>query len=223
MAQFSHPDFAGSGQWMLGGMTMVSDLFNHALKGRVDALCTELSNRLAAGLVVHEPVAWPASGAPGPLGQASTDWWPGDLRYPNSVGSQNGLRYAYFAQARRLAIEDAGRVTVYDTLDHQIGGFSQAQGAGPASLVLNSQYGSVNLTSLPVVGSVTPSDLAMRQPDAWPPLEPAPVFQAVASPQPPAAEADVLTLIERLADLRSRGILDDTEFAAKKAELLARL
>ena len=31
MAQFSHPEFGGSGQWMQGGMTMVSDLFNHAL------------------------------------------------------------------------------------------------------------------------------------------------------------------------------------------------
>jgi hypothetical protein len=29
---------------------------------------------------------------------------------------QNGVRYAYFAQARRLAIEIGGTVTVYDTL-----------------------------------------------------------------------------------------------------------
>src|SRR5882724_41649 len=50
MAQFSHPDFAGSGQWMRGGMIMVSDMFNNQLKGRVDSLCTELSN-----LVANEP------------------------------------------------------------------------------------------------------------------------------------------------------------------------
>src|SRR5580693_735887 len=50
MAQFSHPDFAGSGQWMRGGMTMVSDMFNNQLKGRVDSLCSELSN-----LVANEP------------------------------------------------------------------------------------------------------------------------------------------------------------------------
>jgi hypothetical protein len=38
MAQFNHPEFAGSGQWMQGGMLMLGDMFNHALKGRVDAL-----------------------------------------------------------------------------------------------------------------------------------------------------------------------------------------
>ena len=43
MAQFSHPEFGGSGQWMRGGMIMVSDMFNNYLKGRIDGLCNELS------------------------------------------------------------------------------------------------------------------------------------------------------------------------------------
>ncbi len=47
MAQFSHPEFGGSGQWMRGGMIMVGDMFNNALKGRVDALCSEISAVLA--------------------------------------------------------------------------------------------------------------------------------------------------------------------------------
>jgi hypothetical protein len=38
MAQFSHPEFGGPGQWMRGGMIMVSDMFNNLLKGRIDAL-----------------------------------------------------------------------------------------------------------------------------------------------------------------------------------------
>jgi hypothetical protein len=59
---------------------------------------------------------------------APPDWWGPDLKYPNSTGSQNGARYAYFAQARRLAVEAGGSVFIYDTLDHQIGGFSQQQG-----------------------------------------------------------------------------------------------
>lgn len=42
MAQFSHPEFGGSGQWMRGGMIMVSDMFNNHLKGRIDGLCNEL-------------------------------------------------------------------------------------------------------------------------------------------------------------------------------------
>ena len=80
----------------------------------------------------------------------SADWWPSDLRWPNSTGAQNGVRYAYFAQARRLAIELNGRVTVYDTQDHQIGGFSQQQSQG-GSVNFSSQYGLVDVTRLPVV------------------------------------------------------------------------
>src|ERR1700735_538117 len=33
MAQFSHPEFGGSGQWMGGGAVMFSDMFNNVLKG----------------------------------------------------------------------------------------------------------------------------------------------------------------------------------------------
>ena len=49
-AQFSHPDLGGMGQWSQGGMVMVGDMFNNALKHRVDMLCSEL-----AGLVRGEP------------------------------------------------------------------------------------------------------------------------------------------------------------------------
>jgi hypothetical protein len=41
-------------------------------------------------------------------------------------------------------------VWVYDTLDHQIGGFSQQQGMG-SGITFTSQYGTVDLGSLPVV------------------------------------------------------------------------
>jgi hypothetical protein len=32
MAQFNHPEFGGSGQWMRGGMIMLGDMFNNSLK-----------------------------------------------------------------------------------------------------------------------------------------------------------------------------------------------
>ena len=48
MAQYSHPKFSGSGQWMRGGMTMVSDMFNNRMEGRVDSLCFELSHLIAS-------------------------------------------------------------------------------------------------------------------------------------------------------------------------------
>src|ERR1700759_3221117 len=48
MAQFSIPELGGSGRWMGGGVTRVGDMFDNALKARVDALCGELAELLAA-------------------------------------------------------------------------------------------------------------------------------------------------------------------------------
>ncbi|MEO5796564.1 MAG: SHOCT domain-containing protein, partial [Rhodoferax sp.] len=47
MAQFSHPEFGGGGQWMSGGMTMIGDMFNGYLKSRVDNLCSELARLIS--------------------------------------------------------------------------------------------------------------------------------------------------------------------------------
>lgn len=211
-AQFNHREFSGSGQWMRGGMIMLSDMFNNHLKGRVDALCSDLSN-----LIANQPELMRSS-AP------AADWWPSDLRWPDSTGSQNGMRYACFSQARRLAIESNGTVTVYDTLDHRIGGFSQQQSYG-STLSFNSQFGLVDVASLPVVSV---NGVAQQQA----PMN-AQVFSDVQQnngfsqnteiPQNSQNSQDVFSTIERLADLRSKGILSDEEFAAKKSELLSRV
>ena len=248
MAQFNHHEFAGSGQWMRGGMTMVSDMFNNHLKGRVDALCSELANVVAnqpdlvrSGSFQSQSQGGghPNSGqhqsnhgggsqqqqGSGSFGAASlfvpgtsNDWWPSDLRFPNSTGAQNGVRYAYFAQARRLVIDVGGTVTVYDTLDHQIGGFSQQQSVG-GTLGFNSQYGLIDVASLPVISSngQPPRPVAQAQ---NPPRNLAPTRQA---PAPSGNEADVFATIEKLADLHAKGILSEDEFLSKKAELLSRL
>ncbi len=253
MAQFSHPEFGGSGQWMRGGMTMLGDMFNNSLKGRVDSLCSELSTILnnqpdimpTGGFQSqHQSSGQNSSDANAPLGPSTlfvpdprAQWYPKELGTPNSTGSQNNVRYAYFANAHRLAVDSGGDVWVYDTLNHQIGGFSQQQGSS-GSITFTSQFGTVNLASLPVVfrngQSVTPAS------DSAPPRPTASPSQPVTSPSQPAtspssadaasskgstdaAFADIFSAIERLGDLKARGILSDEEFSAKKAELLARL
>ncbi|MFY9973961.1 MAG: SHOCT domain-containing protein [Chromatiaceae bacterium] len=227
MAQFNHPEFAGSGQWMQGGMLMLGDMFNQVLKGRVDALCTEISGILAnqPGLLrsgsfqsqSQSGGGQQSQGAGAPLGESSlfvpdpaNHWWPRELGSPSATGSQNNVRYAYFANVRWLAVETNGQVWVYDTLDHQIGGFSQQQGMG-GSILFTSQYGTVNLASLPIISI-----------GGHPPTAPRPI-SAPATGAPSAREADLFAAIERLADLRAKGILSDEEFTEKKAELLSRL
>jgi hypothetical protein len=229
MAQFSHPEFGGSGQWMAGGAIMISDMFNNALKSRVDALCVEL-----AELIRSEP-DFVASGSfqsqsQGPRGNVSggssgllvsegrdqAKWWPADLGSPASLGAQNDVRYAYFPTSRRLAIEVKGAVTIYDTQDHQISGFSQQQ-PGSGSLSFSSQLGGVDVSRLPVVSGAKGTKTSSE-----PTREPAPEQPAMTI-KASAGHEDTLAAIEGLATLHARGILTDAEFSAKKAELLGRL
>ena len=48
-AQFDIPELGGRGQWMRGGMTQTGNMSDHALKAKVDALCSELSALLEQG------------------------------------------------------------------------------------------------------------------------------------------------------------------------------
>ncbi len=223
MAQFNHPELGGVGQWCQGGMTMVGDMFNQGLKHRVDALCSELASqlpKLAAGRVA-EPIQAQAQfeGGAGELGVATGEWWPAELGRPASSGAQNDLRYAYFPAARRLAIQQNGRMALYDTSDHRIFGVSQQQGSGTQLPTFSSDKGDVRLADLkPVaVGAPTPAE---PQPAPFAPAQPRAQHDA-ASYQP--ASSNPLATIERLADLRQKGILTEEEFTAKKTELLGRL
>jgi hypothetical protein len=135
MAQFSHPELGGPGQWSRGGMTMIGDMFNDDLKAKVNGLCSEL-----AGLLSRIPTT----------GASSDAWWGSDLGSVAAAGSQNDIRYAYFSGTRRLAIKIGGAVTIYDTEDHQIAGVSQQQ-SSDASLIFVSQHGLVRVADLPVV------------------------------------------------------------------------
>src|SRR3984885_14847700 len=87
-------------------------------------------------------------------GPDRANWWPSDLGVSSSLGAQNEVRYAYFPATRRLANDINGRVTVYDTQDHQISGFSQQQ-PGSGSLSFSSQLGGVDVSRLPAFSSVS--------------------------------------------------------------------
>jgi hypothetical protein len=245
MAQFNHPEFGGSGQWMKGGMIMLGDMFNNGLKNSVGGLCQELSNLIAnqPGLIQsgsfqsqHQGTQQQSnygggnqqqqnsSGPTGPVSLfvpppagSSGNWWPAGLQFPTSTGSQNNVRYAYFATIRRLAIEVNGHVTLYDTLDHQIGGFSQQQSAG-GSITFTSQYGLVDVKTLPIISIDNVPVQTSDQSQPAPSFQPSPVNTQLEN-----QEADIFSAIEKLANLKDKGILTDAEYSAKKAELLARL
>ena len=246
MAQFNHREFGGSGQWMKGGMIMLGDMFNNGLKYSVGGLCQELSNLVANQPNLIQTGSFQSqnqgtqqqgnyasssnqqqnnggpSGAvslfvPPPAG-SSGNWWPAGLQFPNSTGAQNNVRYAYFATIRRLAIEANGHVTLYDTLDHQIGGFSQQQSVG-GSITFTSQYGLVDVKTLPIISiDNVPVPIPVQSQPSPNNFQPAPVNTQMTN-----QEADIFGAIEKLAHLKEKGILTDDEYSAKKAELLSRL
>ncbi len=242
-AQFNHPEFGGMGQWSLGGMTMIGDMFNNGLKARVDGLCSELS-----GLVQDQSLfATPSSSQSQSQGHGSTsgtesslfvqssDGWPYELGQAASVGTQNDLRYAYFPAKRRLAIDKGGQITVYDTADHQISGFGQAQGGGQ-SLNFTSQHGQVKVSELRVVpqggekGEASSEDASMsapprREEEGAGDVTHEDIASKSSAQTTSTAMSDdqIFSCIEKLADLLDRGIVSQSEFDAKKAELLARL
>ncbi len=232
MAQFYHPDLGGGGQWMRGGMTMVGDMFNHGLQATVNGLCNELSSLLA-----NQQVFLPVPQGSGFGNMSGSNWWPSELGQPSSSGGQNDSRYAYFPSARRLAVSRGGQVSIYDTLDHDIGGVQQQQGGPSGSQSFSSQFGTFTVESLPLVTGDQPAQAV--QP-AWQP-EPSyyePAYQAPqqnAYEQPiqsnrssqtssgPQTHDEILTALDRLGTLHQRGVLSDNEFQSKKSELLARL
>jgi len=244
MAQFNHREFGGSGQWMRGGMIMLGDMFNNGLKNTVSGLCQELSNLIAnqPGLIQSGSFQSQNQGnqnqsnysgnqqpqnnsstigavslfVPAPAG-SSNNWWPTGLQFPNSTGTQNNVRYAYFASINRLAIDANGHVTLYDTLDHQIAGFSQQQSVG-GSITFTSQYGLVDVNALPIISI---DNVPVQTPTH---TQAAPCFQPSFVNNPALnQDIDIFDAIEKLAVLKDKGILTDDEYSSKKAELLLRL
>ncbi|MCB1141907.1 MAG: SHOCT domain-containing protein [Leptospiraceae bacterium] len=236
MAQFSHPELGGSGQWMLGGMTMVGDMFNSSLKAKVEGLCYDLSNLLASQPFRPAPTSFQSQNQGGGQQQqqgggygmqsnpnqypavslfipgSSAGWWPADLGNPSSTGSQNNVRYAYFPDTHRLAIEINGEISIYDTQNHQIGGVSQQQGSG-GSILFTSQFGTVDVLNLPIISGK--GTLRAPQMDSNPTQN----FQNQTSPE----EEDIFLKIEKLAELKAKGIISEEEFQEKKTNLLNRL
>ena len=221
MAQFNCPELGGGGQWMRGGMTMVGDMFNHGLKNTVDNLCSELANGLVNAQIF--PVI--------PVGSAgSNQWWPADCGSPISSGRQNNTRYAVFAG--KLAVQLDGQVTVYDTLNHNISGVSQQQGSD-SSLTFSSQFGTLSVSQLPILSGAQTVEAGIVEPEMTgtnfiqppvPQTNQPELDGALHDTDIAAASSDeIISLIEKLANLRDTGALTEEDFDAKKKELLARL
>ena len=130
---FNHPDFGGVGQWRPGVVT-ISDIFNHKLRAKVDAVCTELAELVDTGVVERSMDTAPVT------------------KYGNPFvkGVQNQFEYAYYPAAKRLVVKSARGNAVYDTSGYQITGVTQQpqQAEATQSLMFNTAQGPITLDSL---------------------------------------------------------------------------
>lgn len=130
--QFNISELGGMGQWQ-PGMIMVGDMFNSALKAKVDRLCTELS-ALSRTLPREQPAATTSTITSGSLATFK--------------GSQNNSHYAYHASDKRLVIENGGKTTLYDTTGYPLTGVQQSQDGSGKHLSFTYPGGSVKVTDL---------------------------------------------------------------------------
>jgi hypothetical protein len=77
----------------------------------------------------------------------ASPWWPAEFDDPSVSGAQNGARYAWFAELKRLLIERDGQVETYDTADHRITGAAQGE-AGDGQLKFATADGELDLATL---------------------------------------------------------------------------
>jgi hypothetical protein len=219
------------------------------LKNLVNNLCSEISNSLANHQTTpfsgsfqsqSQNGSYGQSQAAGQIGSANSlfvpdptgNWWPQDLGIPSAIGSQNNTRYAYFANSHRLAVTTGGQPWIYDTLDHQIGGFGQQQGGGQ-SITFTSQYGTVNLSTLPVVSrdgvAVPPAPKPNTQLPVAAPAVAIPAANtmslesSVNATMNQKSGEDIIATLERLGGLMDKGYITKAEFETKKSELLGRI
>jgi hypothetical protein len=82
--------------------------------------------------------------------KAPVRWWHEELgEEPNSAGGQNEMRYAFFGDQQRLAVDTGdGKVQVYDTGDHRISGVQQHRSSSGRRVTFTSQQGNVDLATL---------------------------------------------------------------------------
>lgn len=104
-----------------------------------------------------------------------------------------------------------------------LGGVSQQQGSG-GSITLSSQYGTIDVATLPVVlvNGMAPQSFTPQSAPSFTPQYSSPIPSNSPSANT-AQEVDIFAKIERLADLQQKGILSWDEYTAKKSELLSRL
>ena len=89
---------------------------------------------------------------PMPPMEAPDPWWPAELGEPSTTGGQDDVRYAVFADRRRVAVSRGGDLTVYDTGTNRINGVAQDRGDAAGDLTFTGPDGDISPGDLKAIG-----------------------------------------------------------------------
>jgi len=145
--RFDIPELGGVGEWSPGHVTGAPGA-DHSLRMRIDGLCSELA-ALIQGSQTSAPEALTREAHTAPASArvdlpAGDSWWPASFGSPAVSGDKFGMRFAFFPRAKRLLVQQGGRIDAHDTSDDQITGVAEMTG-GTSDLGFNTNRGAVKL------------------------------------------------------------------------------
>jgi hypothetical protein len=159
-ARFDIKELGGKGRWELNQTASVGNGFNAALNTVVTDLCTEISERIREGTQVEEDATLPSTRKKAQpelddtIGLTTISlkpgaWWSEHYgNDPEKTGSVSGMRFAYFAQHRRLILRQGLRNRIFDTEDYNVQDVVAGKAPGFFNIIVQTIEGNLLLTDL---------------------------------------------------------------------------
>ena len=248
MAQSRTPNLVAPANGCFGGMTMVSDMFNNYLKGRVDGLCSELSRLIASqpDMIRSGSFQSQSQGIQrqdgGGLQHQQSAGYGGSNQQQTAAGPVGHREPVCSGRPRHLWRLVARRSLGSPTVPVLRTTSAMPSSHGPAPGHRSEWQGDGIRHARSPDQRVLAAAIPRRIPHLCEPARPgcrrhppgclgrwgsaagvAARAGGARQHSSPSREADVFATIEKLAQLHAKGILSEEEFSAKKAELLSRL
>ncbi|MDQ7026023.1 MAG: hypothetical protein Q9P01_01710 [Anaerolineae bacterium] len=164
--RFDIKGLGGKGLWRINQAASVGNGFNTALNEVVTDLCNDISTEIhaingaeseASTMISKDELALKVDLddtvtllAPTTLKPKS--WWPEHYgQDPEKTGNVTGMRFAYFAQQRRLILSQGLRNRIFDTGDYNVQNVVAGQESGFFNLIVLTIEGDIQLADLPEV------------------------------------------------------------------------
>jgi hypothetical protein len=158
--RFDIEEIGGKGSWRLNEIASVGNGKNADLNDAVTELCVEISEKIREDIYDEDEAPTLVSRSRQKVTLDDTiesladalkhsAWW--DARYgsdPEKTGSVSGMKFAYFAQQRRLILRQGLRSRIFDTENYNVQDVIPGDEPGFFNLIVLTIEGDLRLTDL---------------------------------------------------------------------------